>query len=29
VSINGDSGATSLLFLVTFKTIGQFGYRAL
>jgi LPS-assembly protein len=29
VSINGDSGATAVLFLVTFKTIGQFGYRAL
>jgi LPS-assembly protein len=28
-SINGDSGSTSLLFLLTFKTIGQFGYRAL
>ncbi len=28
-SINGDSGSTTLLFLVTFKTIGQFGYRAL
>jgi len=28
-SINGDSGATTVLFLLTFKTIGQFGYRAL
>nr|WP_294530966.1 LPS assembly protein LptD [uncultured Rhodopila sp.] len=29
VSINGDNGSTAVLFLVTFKTIGQFGYRAL
>lgn len=29
LSINGDSGSTTVLFLVTFKTIGQFGYRAL
>jgi LPS-assembly protein len=28
-SINGDSGSTAILFLLTFKTIGQFGYRAL
>jgi LPS-assembly protein len=28
-SINGDNGATVLLFQFTFKTIGQFGYRAL
>jgi LPS-assembly protein len=28
-SINGDNGSTSILFLLTFKTIGQFGYRAL
>jgi LPS-assembly protein len=28
-SINGDNGSTTVLFLVTFKTIGQFGYRAL
>jgi LPS-assembly protein len=28
-SINGDSGSTAVLFLLTFKTIGQFGYRAL
>ncbi len=28
-TINGDGGATTVLFLLTFKTIGQFGYRAL
>jgi LPS-assembly protein len=28
-SINGDNGSTAVLFLLTFKTIGQFGYRAL
>jgi LPS-assembly protein len=28
-SINGDNGSTTVLFLMTFKTIGQFGYRAL
>ena len=28
-SVNGDSGSTAVLFLLTFKTIGQFGYRAL
>ena len=28
-SINGDNGSTAILFLLTFKTIGQFGYRAL
>ncbi|WP_428487488.1 LPS-assembly protein LptD [Rhodopila sp.] len=28
-SIDGDSGSTSVLFLLTFKTIGQFGYRAI
>jgi LPS-assembly protein len=28
-SINGDNGSTTALFLLTFKTIGQFGYRAL
>ena len=28
-SINGDNGSTTILFLMTFKTIGQFGYRAL
>ena len=29
VSINGDSGSTAVLAYITFKTIGQFGYRAL
>jgi LPS-assembly protein len=28
-SVNGDDGSTTVLFLLTFKTIGQFGYRAL
>ncbi len=28
-SINGDNGSTTLLFQLTFKTLGQFGYRAL
>jgi len=28
-SINNDNGATAVVFLFTFKTIGQFGYRAL
>jgi LPS-assembly protein len=28
-SINGDNGSTTVLLLLTFKTIGQFGYRAL
>jgi LPS-assembly protein len=28
-SIDNDGGATALLLLFTFKTIGQFGYRAL
>jgi LPS-assembly protein len=28
-SINGDSGSTAVIFLLTFKTIGQFGYRAI
>jgi len=28
-SVNGDAGSTTVLFLLTFKTIGQFGYRAL
>ncbi|MFO1024239.1 MAG: LPS assembly protein LptD [Acetobacteraceae bacterium] len=28
-SFNGDNGSTAVLFLLTFKTIGQFGYRAL
>ncbi len=27
-SLNGDGGATALLFLFTFKTLGQVGYRA-
>jgi LPS-assembly protein len=29
VSLNGDGGSTAVVFLLTFKTIGQFGYRAL
>ena len=28
-SFNGDNGSTTVLFQMTFKTIGQFGYRAL
>ena len=28
-SVNNDNGATTVMFLFTFKTIGQFGYRAL
>jgi LPS-assembly protein len=28
-SLPGDSGSTALLFFFTFKTIGQFGYRAI
>lgn len=28
-TINGDGGSTAILFLMTFKTIGQFGYRAM
>ena len=28
-TINGDGGSTAILFLMTFKTIGQLGYRAL
>ena len=28
-SIDNDSGSTAVLILFTFKTIGQFGYRAL
>ena len=28
-SYNGDSGASTILFQLTFKTIGQFGFRAL
>ncbi len=29
VSVGGDHGATTVLFQITFKTIGQFGYHAL
>jgi LPS-assembly protein len=29
IPYNGDNGSTSVLLLVTFKTVGQFGYRAL
>ena len=28
-SYNGDNGSTTILFQLTFKTIGQFGFRAL
>lgn len=28
-SIDNDNGSTTLLILLTFKTIGQFGYRAI
>jgi LPS-assembly protein len=28
-SYNGDNGSTAVLFQLTFKTIGQFGFRAL
>jgi LPS-assembly protein len=28
-SIDNDNGSTALLILLTFKTIGQFGYRAI
>jgi LPS-assembly protein len=28
-SINGDHGASTVLFQVTFKTVGQFGFHAL
>ena len=28
-SLLGDNGSTALLFFFTFKTIGQFGYRAI
>ncbi|HET6609502.1 MAG TPA: LPS assembly protein LptD [Rhodopila sp.] len=28
-SLDGDNGSTTVLFLITFKTIGQFGYRAM
>ena len=27
--INGDNGATLLLFQITFKTVGQFGFNTL
>ena len=27
-SLNGDNGATLVLFQITFKTVGQFGYHA-
>ncbi|OJW23351.1 MAG: hypothetical protein BGO51_15920 [Rhodospirillales bacterium 69-11] len=27
-SLNNDNGSTAVLFLFTFKTLGQFGYRA-
>lgn len=27
-SFNGDSGSTAVLFLITFKTLGEIGYRA-
>jgi LPS-assembly protein len=29
VSIDGDNGATTLLFMITLKTVGQFGFNAL
>ena len=28
-SLLGDNGSTALLFFFTFKTVGQFGYRAI
>jgi LPS-assembly protein len=28
-TLNGVNGSTTVLFLLTFKTIGQFGYRAM
>ena len=28
-SFNNDNGSSTVVFLITFKTIGQFGYRAL
>jgi LPS-assembly protein len=28
-SYNGDNGATTALIQITFKTVGQFGFRAL
>ena len=27
-SLNGDTGATLVLFQITFKTVGQFGFHA-
>ena len=27
-SLNGDSGNTIILFQITFKTVGQFGFHA-
>ena len=27
-SLNGDNGATLVLFQMTFKTVGQFGFHA-
>ena len=29
IPYNGDNGSTSVLLTVTFKTVGQFGYRVL
>ena len=28
-SLNGDNGASIVLFQITFKTVGQFGFHAL
>ena len=28
-SYNGDNGATTALIQMTFKTVGQFGFKAL
>ena len=28
-NLNGDNGATTALIQMTFKTVGQFGFRAL
>jgi LPS-assembly protein len=28
-SFNGDHGATTVLVQMTFKTVGQFGFKAL
>jgi LPS-assembly protein len=27
-SINGDNGSTTILFEITLKTVGQFGFHA-